>query len=133
MTKKISTIDKVASALTYVTAGWFGLFYCIYLYFQKKKISNFVRYNVYQSVFLVLLFFLCCGIFGLMFNILSHIPFIQIIVSWIQLLLLSPILFDRSLFQIFVLIIIVYCVINAIEGKEPRLYWVSKIIDRNIK
>ena len=133
MNQKISAIDKVASGLTYLTAGWFGLIYCIILTLQKKKISNFLRYNIYQAIFIVLLFFLCCAIFGLVFNILSHIPFIQVIISWLQLILLKPILFDRSIFQLLIGAIMLYSTILSFLGKEPRIYWISNIIDKNIR
>lgn len=133
MAKQITAIERVVSALTYVTVGWFGLIYCVILQFQKKRISNYIRFNVYQSVFIALLFFLCCAVFGLIFTILSHIPIIQKFVSWIQLVLLSPILFDRSIIQLLIGSIILYSAIMSLLGREPRIYWVSKIIDQNIR
>ena len=133
MKPKHSAIDKIASALTYITAGWFGLLYCVLLVLQKKKISDFLRFNVYQAIFMVLLFFLCCGIFGLIFNILSHIPIIQIAVSWIQLILFKPILFERSIIQLTVGAVVLYCFILSICGRYPRIYWISKIIDEKYR
>ena len=37
----IQIMDRVASCLTYLTAGWFGLIYFVILYFQKIAINVF--------------------------------------------------------------------------------------------
>ena len=122
MTKDITAFERIASSLSYVTAGWFGLIYCIILTMQKKKMSKFLRYNVYQSIFIVLLVFLCCAIFGLIFNILSHIPIIQVLVSWIQLILFKPVMFGRSIVQLVIGLVILYSAVISLIGKEPRIY-----------
>lgn len=133
MTKDITAFERIASSLSYVTAGWFGLIYCIILTMQKKKMSKFLRYNVYQSIFIVLLVFLCCAIFGLIFNILSHIPIIQVLVSWIQLILFKPVMFGRSIVQLVIGLVILYSAVISLIGKEPRIYWISDIIDYNMR
>ena len=133
MTKDITAFDRIASSLSYITAGWFGLIYCVILALQKKKLSKFLRYNVYQSIFIVLLVFLCCAIFGLLFNILSHIPIIQILVSWVQLILFKPVIFGRSILQLVIGFVVLYSAAVSLTGKEPRIYWISGIIDYNMK
>ena len=133
MTERISNIDKIFSALSYVTVGWIGFLYCLILIFNKKKISKFLRFNVFQSIFLALLFFVLCAVFGLIFKLLSMIPFIQIIVSWIQLILFRPMIFQYSLIQAITISILFYGAIFSLLGKYPRIYWVSNIIDYNTK
>lgn len=133
MAEHIKNIDKIFSALSYLTLGWVGFIYCIYLSFNKKKVSTFLRFNVFQSIFLALLFFVLCVIFGFAFKILSMIPFIQIIVSWLQLILFRPIIFQYSLTQIITISIMLYTTIYSLMGKYPRIYWVSNIIDYNTK
>ena len=133
MAERISYTDRIISALSYLTAGWVGFFYCIYLIFSKKKVSYFLRFNVYQSLFIAIVFFLLSVIFGFIFKILSMIPLIQIIISWIQLILFRPMIFQYSLIQAFVTGIIVYGFVFSILARFPRIFWVSKIIDYNIK
>ena len=133
MAERIENIDKIFSALSYLTVGWVGFLYCIFLILNKKRISHFLRFNVFQSIFLALLFFVLCAVFGLIFKLLSMIPFIHIIVSWIQLILFRPIIFQYSLTQIITISIMLYTTIYSLMGKYPRIYWVSNIIDYNTK
>ena len=133
MSEHISIGDRLFSALSYVTAGWAGFIYCLILIFNKKRISDFLRFNVYQTFFIVILLFLLSVVFGFIFKIFSMIPFIQVIISWIQLILFRPFIFQYSLLQAFIISIVLYGFICSLLGKYPRIYWISKIIDYNTK
>lgn len=129
---KQSTIrlsDRLVSLLTYLTVGWAGLIYCIILFIQKKTPSHFLRYNVFQSIFVSLLYFVLCMVLGFVSNLLLNIPFINSIISWFILIFNRPVLFDYSIVQIFVIGLLLYMSIVSLFGKYPRIYWVSKIID----
>ena len=132
MTDRVSISDRIFSALSYVSMGWIGFLYCIFLIFNKKRISYFLKFNVFQTVFMSILFFILSVVFGYTFKLLSMVPFVQIIISWIQLLLFKPMIFQYSLLQAFLLGIIGYGFIYSILGKFPRIYWISKIIDYNL-
>lgn len=132
MTDRVSISDRIFSALSYVSMGWIGFLYCIFLIFNKKRISYFLKFNVFQTLFMSILFFILSVVFGYTFKLLSMVPFVQIIISWIQLLLFKPMIFQYSLLQAFLLGIIGYGFIYSILGKFPRIYWISKIIDYNL-
>ena len=132
MTDRVSISDRIFSALSYVSMGWIGFLYCIFLIFNKKRISYFLKFNVFQTLFMSILFFVLSVVFGYTFKLLSMVPFVQIIISWIQLLLFKPMIFQYSLLQAFLLGIIGYGFIYSILGKLPRIYWISKIIDYNL-
>ncbi len=123
-----SISDRIISALSYLTVGWAGLFFCIIFYFLKKRISPFLSFNIFQSIFVSLLYFVACMILGLLFSILSHIPLIQIVVSWIQLIFMKPILLGYSFIQIVVNLVILYMITFSLLGKIPKLYWISQVI-----
>ena len=133
MAERISATDRIFSALSYITVGWAGLLYCIFLRFNKKRISNFLRFNVFQTIFIAILFFILSVVFGFIFKVLSMIPFIQIVISWIQLILFRPLVFKYSLIEAFITALITYGFIFSIMGKYPRIFWISKIIDYNTK
>ena len=124
----ISISERFFSALSYLTAGWAGLLICVIYYFLKKRLSRFLSFNIFQSIFISLLFFVLCMIFGLAFNILSRIPFIQIVVSWIQLIFMKPVLIGYSLIQVAINLVILYTITCSLFGKIPKIYWVSNII-----
>ena len=128
--KKISIQERLVSAITYFTMGCGGVLYLIFAYFQKKQISKFLRFNILQSIFLSLLYFCIAMAIGLVMTFLSYIPGIKYIVSQISFWINRSIILDYSLIQIFVFGIVLYASIVSLLGRIPRIYWVSKIIDR---
>lgn len=129
----VKVSDRIISFLTYISAGWIGFIYCIILYIGKKNPSHFLRYNVFQSIFISLLYFVLASIIGFVSNLLLHIPILNTIVSWFILLLNKPVFLQYSIIQIATLILIFYLSILSLLGKYPRIFWISKIIDRQAR
>lgn len=129
----VSIGDRIISVISYVTAGWVGLIYMVILYFVRKPASLFLRYNIFQSIFISFFYFLLCMIFGFISNILLQIPLINALVSWFILLFNRPVIFEYSAIQAFVMGLFIYMSVVALLGKMPRVYWVSKIIDKSVR
>ena len=129
----VSIGDRIISVISYVTAGWVGLIYIVILYFVGKPASLFLRYNIFQSIFISFFYFLLCMIFGFISNILLQIPLINALVSWFILLFNRPVIFEYSAIQSFVMGLFIYMTVMALMGKFPRVYWVSKIIDKSVR
>lgn len=122
--------SRLGSALTYLTAGWGGIISLVILYFAKKTPSGFFRFNVYQSIIIAFTIFVIGMGWAILFNILSQIPLIQILVSWIDLIFNRPILISRSITELFVFGLMIYCVVFSLIGKYPIIYKVSGLIKR---
>lgn len=129
----VSIGDRIISVISYVTAGWVGLIYMVILYFVGKPASLFLRYNIFQSIFISFFYFLLCMIFGFISNILLQIPLINALVSWFILLFNRPVIFEYSAIQSFVMGLFIYMTVMALMGKIPRVYWVSRIIDKSVR
>ena len=129
----VSIGDRIISVISYVTAGWAGLIYMVILYFVGKPASLFLRYNIFQSIFISFFYFLLCMIFGFISNILLQIPLINALFSWFILLFNRPVIFEYSAIQALVTGLYIYMTIMALMGKFPRVYWVSKIIDKSVR
>ena len=129
----VSIGDRIISVISYVTAGWVGLIYMVILYFMNKPASLFLRYNIFQSIFISFFYFLLCMIFGFISNILLQIPLINALVSWFILLFNRPVIFEYSAIQSFVMGLFIYMSVMALMGKFPRVYWVSRIIDKSVR
>lgn len=125
----VGWFDRIFSAVTYLTAGWAGMIILVILYFQKKSSSHFLRFNVFQSIFISLLFFVLASCIGLIMQVLSYIPFINYLVAQIAFLLGKPFIGQYSLIQAIMSALIVYTTIFSFCGKYPRIFWISKIID----
>ena len=130
---KVKPIDRIVSAVSYITMGWGGFFYLVYMAVKRAPITHFTRYNIVQSIFMSLLYFILAFLFGILFNLLSYIPFINILISKITLLLNSEFLFRYSLIQTIVIGIVVYMSLFAAMGRYPRIYIVSGLIDKQIR
>lgn len=121
---------RLGSALTYLTAGWGGFIALIVMHFAKKTPSRFFKFNVYQSIIIAFSIFVIGMGWAILYNIFSQIPLIQILVSWIDLIFNKPVLISRSITELFVLGLTLYCVIFSIMGKYPIIYKVSRLINR---
>ena len=117
--------DRVISAFSYLTAGWVGLIYFVILYFLKKNTSRFLRYNVFQSIFLALLLFLVSVACKFIFSIILIIPIINMLLSSILLLLNKPFIFNYSLIQFAVCVFFLYLAGMSFVGRYPKVYWIS--------
>lgn len=121
--------DRIVSFLSYITAGWAGLIFCVILYFRKKLPSRFLRFNVFQSIFISLLYFILCMVLGFIFDLLLHVPFINYLVSQILLIFNRPVFYDYSIIQIFMIGLFLYMALFSLFGRYPRIYKISSIID----
>lgn len=133
MSRSVGFFDRLISVLTYVTAGWAGLIYCVIMYFRKRNPSIFVKYNVFQSIFISLMFLVLSMALELVLKFLSYIPFVNYLAAQISFLLNKPVFFDYSLIQLFLSCLVIYFSIFSALGKFPRIYWVSEIIDRSVR
>lgn len=122
--------DRLISFLTYVTVGWAGLICCVILFFLKKTPSHFLRYNVFQSIFISFFYFVACMVLGFICDLLLHVPYLNTLVSHIYLIFNKPVLYSYSILQIFVIGLFIYMAVFSLLGLYPRVYWVSaKVID----
>ncbi|MBO5385796.1 hypothetical protein J6A64_05720 [bacterium] len=131
--RSVGIVDRLVAFLSYITAGWFGMIYCIVLFIAKKMPSRFVRYNVFQSIFISLLYFVLSFGFGLILKFLSYIPFLNYLVATITFQFNRPVLFDYSLIQVFMIGLTIYMAMISLLGRRPRVFWVSRIIDNSVR
>lgn len=131
--RSVGIVDRLVAFLSYITAGWFGMIYCIVLFVAKKMPSSFVRYNVFQSIFISLLYFVLSFGFGLILKFLSYIPFLNYLVATITFQFNRPVLFDYSLIQVFMIGLTIYMAMISLLGRRPRVFWVSRIIDNSVR
>ena len=123
-------LSRLGSVVSYLTCGWGGLIILVIMYFAKKHISRFFLFNVYQSIIIAFGLFVLGMTWALIFNLLSHVPFIQLLISWVDFIFNRPMLFARSVTELFVSGLILYCAVFSLLGKYPIIYKVSSLIKR---
>lgn len=122
--------SRLGSVMTYLTAGWGGFIALIVMHFANRPPSRFFKFNVYQSIIIAFSIFVIGMGWHILFDILTKIPLIRILVSWIDLIFNRPVLISRSVTELFVFGLMIYCVILSSLGKYPIIYKVSGLIKR---
>lgn len=127
--RQIYPIERIISALSYLTAGFAGFIWLIVASILKKHVTQFLLYHILQSIFLSIAYFLLATFAELIYVILYKIPFINAIPYFINMPL--PFLFDLSVVQGITTAIILYLAITSAMGLYSYFPWVSDIININ--
>ena len=122
-------IERIISALTYLTASGVGFVWLIIAAVLKKHVSPFILYHVMQSIFLAIAYFLLTTLCELLYVILYRIPLINAIPYFINMPL--PFLFGLSIIQALTTLVIIYLAVTAFMGVYSYIPWVSDIINQN--
>lgn len=125
-------IEKIIAALSYITFGFVGFIWLLIGIFSKNNLRSYLKYHIFQSIFISIAYFLVSALLGLIMNILSIIPLINQLVLQFTFYLNAPILFGFSLIQAVIYAIIIYLVVTSFQGKYSYLPWISEIIDANV-
>ena len=126
-------IERIVAALTYPTMGMAGFIWLILGLFTKAKLRSFMQYHIFQSIFIAVALILIQMLFGILINIISIVPFVNTLVLNIVMLLNMPLLFNLSVIQLFVSLLIAYLGITAFLGFYSYIPYVSDIISQNIR
>ena len=126
-------IEKLIAAFSYITFGFVGFIWLLIGIFTKNSLRPYLKYHIFQSLFISIAYFLLGAFLGLVMNILSIIPFVNQLVLQFTFYLNAPIVFGFSLIQTVVNAIIFYLVITSLQGKFSYIPWISEIIKANVR
>ena len=126
-------IERIVSALSYMTSGFIGFVWLLLGIFTKSNVRPFLKYHIFQSIFLAIAYFLLCQILGMLAAIISYIPFVNNAILMVAYLLNAPILFGISIIQILIYTLMVYLVVTSMQGRYSYLPWISDIIKMNVR
>lgn len=126
-------IEKIIAALSYFTFGFVGFVWLIIGIFTKNNLRPFLKYHIFQSIFISIAYFLLGALLGLVMNILSVIPFVNQLVLQFTFYLNAPLFLGFSLIQVLVYSVIFYLMITCLQGQLSYLPWISEIIKANVK
>ena len=126
-------IEKIIASLSYITMGFVGFIWLLIGIFTKSNLRPYLKYHVFQSIFISIAYFLSSALLGLILNILSLIPFVNQLVLQLTYYFNAPIIIGFSLIQLAVYAVIFYLVITCLQGKFSYLPFISEIIEANVK
>lgn len=124
--------DRVVSVLSYYTFGIFSIIWIIFANVTKKRISPFLSFNLYQSIFVSVCLAVVSLIYSIAINFISVIPFIGNLAKSFDLFFnQTPLYFTFSISGLLVTILATYLAIMSLLGKKPYLPVISDIITSN--
>lgn len=126
-------IERIVSGLSYPTMGLVGFVWLLLGLFTNAKLRPFVQYHIFQSIFISIALILLNMLLGFVLNILSVVPFLNIIVLNVSMFLNAPILFNFSIIQLVVNVALLYLCISAFMGRYSYVPYVSEIIEQNVR
>ncbi len=131
--RQISLIERIVAAATYLTMGFAGFIWLIIGLIRHSQLTRFLQYHIFQSIFISLAYVLLCYILGFILNILSFIPFINVLAAQIALFFNAPVIFGFSIIQTAIYVLLFYLAGGSMVGKFARIPWVSDIIVQNVR
>lgn len=127
------TLERIIAALSYLTAGKIGFIWLLIALFTKQNLRPFLKYHIFQSIFLVLGFFLLSFLINALGNILSFIPGLNIVIMHITNLLGFPLISYFSIIDLVIYAVVFYLTITSFMGQYSYIPWVSDIIKANVR
>lgn len=129
-----SLFERVLVGTNYITFGLVGFGWLIINAIRGGRLTPFVQYHIFQSFFLVMFYWLLTVFTSLIAQVLSFIPFINILVMKILFYLNAPFFFGQfSVVSGTVSLIIIYLVLTSFQGMYSYIPWVSNIIGKNVR
>ncbi|MDD3237942.1 MAG: hypothetical protein PHV37_07595 [Candidatus Gastranaerophilales bacterium] len=132
----ISPSEKIIAILSYFTFGFVGFIWIILGALLKQNLKPFLKFHIYQAIFLAFGFFIVSQLLIFIINILGYIPGINVLVGAIVFFFNAAIInlpwLHLTIIQMLVLAVTIYLSAGAWNGKFSYIPWVSNIIKYNI-
>lgn len=126
-------LERIIAASSYLTMGLVGFIWMVIGAVTKQTIRPFLMFNILQSVFLSISFFLLSGLLSFVFGILSSIPFVGNIISTSMFYITMPMFLSFSVINGVLTLFMLYLVVTSLLGLYSYIPWVSNIIRANVR
>ncbi|MCR5266194.1 MAG: hypothetical protein K6E29_06330 [Cyanobacteria bacterium RUI128] len=128
-----SFIERIIVIANYITCGLVGFVWLILNAIRGGRLTPFLQYHIFQSFFIVMLYWLIGTFTNLLVQILSFIPFVNMLVLKLSFYFNTPFIFGYSIVSGTIVLIIAYLVLTSLQGQYSYLPWVSDIIKRMVR
>lgn len=129
---KPSLFEKLTAILSYIFP-LIGFVFIIVAALMKKDLKPFLKYHIFQSIFIAFALWLILTGLTYLFNLLSYIPVLKNIIGMITFFLNTPIILGFSIITFVYCLFILYLIFGVIRGSDSYVPWVSDIIKTNLK
>lgn len=127
-----SFLEKLIAAATYVFP-LVGFIFIIIAALMKKDMKPFLKYHIFQSIFIAFALWLFLTGLSFAMNILSYIPLVKNVISMITFFLNMPLFLGFSVTTFIYFLFILYLILGVLRGVYSYVPWVSDIIKANLR
>lgn len=121
--------EKIIAAASYLTAGIAGFVWIIISHLAEARLKNFLRFHIYQSIFLSILYYLFNIILNILVSIVVKIPIIGSLVYSVYFYIFDfKLVLGFSIVDFLIFLVLAYLVMVSLLGRYSNLPWVSKVI-----
>ena len=125
-------MEKIVAVLSYIFP-LIGFIFIVIAALAKKDMRPFLKYHIFQSIFIAFALWVIFSGLGFLFHLLSYIPIINTIVSMLTFFLNTQLFLGFSIITILYFLFILYLIIGALRGSDSYVPWVSDIIKTNLR
>lgn len=130
----VQMLERIISALSYITFGMAGVVWIIVCYITKNQMSSFCSYNIYQSIFFAVFIYILSLFCSIVMGLLSAVPFLGKLINDFAIFFAgTPVYFGYSLWGLIIFLIICYLAIFSFFGRYPYLPFISDVIGSNFR
>ncbi len=127
----VSLQDKIISGLTYLTFGVAGFIWIIISHIRRDRLSGFLRFSIFQSIFISILLFLIGMILNILLGVFQIMPVIgSKAVNIAYFLQDAPVILGQSTINAAKIGLFLYLSVFAFMGKYGEVPWVSDTVRR---
>lgn len=128
----VSLLDRIVSSLSYCTMGIFGVIWIIFANLTKRRMTSFVVFNLYQSIFISVALAVISLLYSIAINILVVIPFLGVLAKKFDLFVnQTPIYFGYTISGFIVALLVVYLTVLCLMGRRPHIPYISNVVNGN--
>jgi hypothetical protein len=127
-----SPIEKIIAIGSYIFP-MVGFVIIIIVALMKKDMKPFLKYHIFQSIFIAFGLSIIAYGLTLLMNMLSAIPVVKNVISFVTFYLNTPIVLGFSVITTIYFIVIMYLIIGVIRNSDSYIPWVSDIIKANLR
>lgn len=129
-----SLFERIIVVLNYLTFGLVGFIYLILVAFRKLRLTPFLQYHIFMTFFLVILYWLVTVLLSLLVQVLSIIPFINVLVLKVLFYFNAPLFLGKySLVSGAVQLFVLYLCATSFLGQFSYVPWATDIIIKNVR
>lgn len=131
---KIQLIERIISALSYITFGIAGVVWVIVSAVTRNPMSSFCSYNVYQSIFFSLFLYILSLFCSIAAGLLEPVWILGgLIKSFTLFFAGTPVYFGYTLWGLIIFILVCYMALFSLFGRYPYLPFISDVIGSNFR